>query len=75
MGAPGSRAAIERFRRLDEAFRTGDMTALQRELGSLDGFPNVVAHPATGACLTYAIYHSPLEFVGALLDAGADPNG
>ena len=74
MGAPASRADIDRFRRLDEAFRAGDMTALQRELGSLDGFPNVMAHPAMGACLTYAIYHSPLAFVGALLDAGADPN-
>ena len=63
MDVPGSRTDVERFRRLDAAFRTGDMTALKRELGSLEGFPNVVAHPAIGACLTYAIYHSPLPFV------------
>ena len=74
MDVPGSRTDVERFRRLDAAFRTGDMTALKRELGSLEGFPNVVAHPAIGACLTYAIYHSPLPFVAELLEAGAEPN-
>jgi ankyrin repeat protein len=74
MDVPGSRTDVERFRRLDDAFRTGDMTALQSELGSLKGFPNVVAHPAIGACLAYAIYHSPLPFVAELLEAGADPN-
>jgi ankyrin repeat protein len=40
----------------------------------MDGFPNVVADPAIGLCLTYAIYHSPLGFVRELLEAGADPN-
>jgi ankyrin repeat protein len=74
MDVPGSHADVERYRRLDEAFRTGDMTALQRLLGGLDGFPNVAAHPAMGACLVYAIYHSPIALVGALLEAGADPN-
>jgi ankyrin repeat protein len=71
---PGSGADVERFRRLDAAFRGGDMTALQQELGDRDGFPNVIAHPAIGACLTYAIYHGPLALVRALLEAGADPN-
>src|SRR3982750_2727168 len=28
-----------------------------------------------GNCLVYAIYHSPLSFVGKLLELGADPNG
>jgi len=74
MDVPGSRTDVERFRRLDGAFRTGDMTALQSELESLEGFPNVVAHPAIGACLTYAIYHSARPFVAELLEAGADPN-
>ena len=74
MDVPGSRTDVERYRRLDEAFRTGDMIALHRELGSNECFPNVVAHPAMGACLTYAIYHSPLTFVGELLEAGADPD-
>jgi ankyrin repeat protein len=65
---------VSRFRRLDGAFRRGDLPALYRDLGKLDGFPNVVAHPAIGACLTYAIYHGPLSLVRSLLEAGADPN-
>ena len=64
-----------RFQRLHAAFRAGDMAALRAELGSLEGFPNVVAHTAVGRCLTYAIYHGPLALVRALLDAGADPKG
>ena len=72
--APGSPLDVERYRRLDEAFRSGDMATLRRELGHLDRFPTLVAHPAMGACLTYAIYHSPTTFIGALLDEGADPN-
>lgn len=28
----------------------------------------------SGHCLEYAIYHSPLPFIQALLDLGADPN-
>jgi ankyrin repeat protein len=27
-----------------------------------------------GACLEYAIYHSPVAFIRTLLEAGADPN-
>ena len=64
----------DRFRVLDTAFRTGDLYTLRRELGSLEGFPNIIAHPAIGPCLTYAIYHSPIELVAALLECGADPN-
>ena len=40
----------------------------------LEGFPNVVAHPAIGACLTYAIYRGPTTLIGALLEAGAEPD-
>lgn len=65
---------VNRFRRLDQAFRTDDLNALRDELGDDDEFPNMIAHPAIGACLTYAIYHSPIELVAALLAAGADPN-
>lgn len=64
----------DRFGVLDAAFRTGDLETLRRELGSLEGFPNVIAHRAIGPCLTYAIYHSPIEMVAALLESGADPN-
>jgi len=34
----------------------------------------VIAAAGIGPCLTYAIYHSPLAMIAALLDAGADPN-
>ena len=63
-----------RYRRLDEAFQLGDFDTLRTQLGRLPGFPNVVAHPTMGSCLTYAIYHSPIDLIAALLDAGADPN-
>ena len=29
---------------------------------------------AIGLCLTYAIYHSPMAFIGKLLEIGANPN-
>ena len=64
----------ERYRRLDTALRDGDLATLQDELGDLDGFPNVVADPAIGACLTYAIYHAPIALIGSLLDVGANPD-
>jgi hypothetical protein len=57
-----------------QRFVAGDFPSLQRELGADARFPNVVADPAMGACLTYAIYNSPIALVGALLEAGADPN-
>lgn len=69
-----NRDDVERFRRLDAAFRLGDLDALRAELGDDPGFPDVIAHPAIGACLTYAIYHAPLELIAQLLDIGADPN-
>ncbi|MDH4063533.1 MAG: ankyrin repeat domain-containing protein [Acidobacteriota bacterium] len=71
---PGTREDHARYRRLDAAFQVGDLAALRSEIGSIDGFPNVVADPAIGLCLTYAIYHSPIGFVCELLEAGADPN-
>lgn len=64
-----------RYERLDAAVRAGDMVALRAEIGALPGFPDVVADPAIGRCLTYAIYHGPITLVRALLDAGADPKG
>jgi uncharacterized protein len=75
MASDDTPADPNRYRRLDSAFRRGDLGALRGELGALEGFPNVEAHPAMGLCLTYAIYHSPLALVRALLEAGADPNG
>jgi len=69
-----AREDVERFRRLDSAFRSGDLARLRQELAESDEFPNVIAHPAIGACLTYAIYHGPLSLINGLLDLGADPN-
>lgn len=68
------RREADRFFRLDAAFRAGDLATIARELGAQAGFPNVIAHPAIGSCLTYAIYHGPASLVAALLDAGADPS-
>ncbi len=71
---PDEHADRGRALRIEAAFREGDLTALRRALDAPDGFPNVVAHPGMGRCLTYAIFHSPLGLVRQLLDAGADPN-
>jgi len=78
--APDDRSKEERCRdaarylRLDTAFRAGDVAALGRELDGEEGFPNVVAHPAMGRVLTYAIYHSPVACIRGLLESGANPN-
>ncbi len=61
-------------RRVHEAFAVGDLEALRREISDLGDFPNVAPDAAIGMPLVYAIYHSPLELVRELLDAGADPN-
>src|SRR5882757_433400 len=74
MASGDERRVVDRYRRLDTAFRAGDMGTLRQELGALAGFPNVIADPAIGACLTYAIYYSPIALVGEFLEAGADPN-
>ena len=74
MPTPEECAGHERFARLDAAFRAGDMGALREELGHEAGFPNVSAHPAIGLCLGYAVYHSPLQLIRELLEAGADPD-
>jgi ankyrin repeat protein len=62
------------YSRLDAAFSRGDLDALRREIGGLGDFPNTEPGAAIGMPLVYAIYHSPLELVRELLDAGADPN-
>ena len=64
----------EKFRRLDDAFRRGDLDALRAAVDDPSAFPNGPMPDAIGNCLVYAIYHSPLAFIRALLDIGADPN-
>jgi ankyrin repeat protein len=66
--------AHERQMRIDAAFAAGDLDALTLEFEPHDRFPDLIADLAIGACLAYAIYHSPLSMIVALLDAGADPN-
>lgn len=64
----------ETFKRIDAAFRAGDLEGLRAALGDPDGFPDVRGPITIGHCLEYAIYHSPLSFIRLLLERGADPN-
>ncbi|MBM3609622.1 MAG: ankyrin repeat domain-containing protein [Alphaproteobacteria bacterium] len=70
-------ALFEKFRKIDTAFREGDLDALRVALGHPDTFPNCILHPelAMGEWpLGYAISVSPLAFVRELLAAGANAN-
>ena len=62
------------FARIDDAFRRGDLDALQAAVAEPDLVPNGRLPDAIGSCLVYAIYHSPLPFIRTLLEIGADPN-
>ena len=64
----------ERFRRIDAAFRDGDLDALRAAVEDPDAIPNGPMPLAVGPCLEYAIYHSPIAFIRTLLEIGADPN-
>jgi len=60
---------------LREAYRRGDLKAVKDLLGNPPDFPNCPGPLAVGKIvLEYAIYHSPLPFVRALLELGANPN-
>lgn len=60
---------------LHTAYKKGDLEALKYCLGYPADFPNNSPPPGwDSTCLDYAIYHSPLPFVGLLLELGADPN-
>ena len=63
-----------RFRRIDEAFRRGDLEALRAAVDDPAVVPNGPMPITIGSCLVYAIYHSPLAFIRTLLELGADPN-
>lgn len=70
------RASFQAFKRIDGAFKAGDLEALRAAIGDPPEFPNVRApHDAINcSLLQYAIYHSPLPFIRTLLELGADPN-
>jgi ankyrin repeat protein len=64
----------ESFQRIDAAFKTGNVAALQAAVDDPDSIPNGCLHPAIfESCLVYAIYHSPVAFIRTLLELGADP--
>jgi uncharacterized protein len=67
-------AEYERFKRIDAAFRAGDLVALRAAVDDPDIVPNGPMPLAIGPCLEYAIYHSPLSFIRNLLEIGANPN-
>jgi ankyrin repeat protein len=67
-------AEHEKFRKIDAAFRVGDLAALRAAADDPDSVPNGLMPLAIGRCLEYAIYHSPLSFIRTLLEIGADPN-
>lgn len=65
---------FEKFRKIDEAFRVGDLAALRAAVDDPDVVPNGPMPLTIGPCLEYAIYHSPLHFIRTLLEIGAHPN-
>src|SRR5262245_10425574 len=64
----------EQFKKIDAAFRSGDLAALRAAVDEADSIPNGSMPLTVGRCLEYAIYHSPLFFIRTLLEIGADPN-
>jgi ankyrin repeat protein len=64
----------EKFRKIDAAFRNGDLAALRSAVDDPINVPNGPMPLTIGSCLVYAIYHSPLPFIRGLLEIGADPN-
>lgn len=64
----------EAFRKIDAAFRRGDLASLRAAVDDPTSLPNGLMPPTIGPCLVYAIYHSLLPFIHELLSIGADPN-
>jgi len=64
----------EKFRKIDAAFRAGDLAALRAAADDPASVPNGPMPLTIGSCLEYAVYHSPLPFIRTLLEIGADPN-
>lgn len=60
---------------IHEAYRRGNLEALKAALGNPPDFPNCRGPVGVGeVVLEYAIYWSPIGFVRALLELGANPN-
>ena len=67
-------AEAKKARRVDDAFRGGDLDALRAAVDDPAAVPNGRMPHAIGSCLVYAISHSPMAFIRTLLEIGADPN-
>lgn len=67
-------AQAKRFKRMDDAFRNGDLEELRAAVEDSSVVPNGGMPDPIGNCLVYAIYHSPRSFIKELLQIGADPN-
>jgi hypothetical protein len=67
-------AEFRKFERIDEAFRTGTLSALRAAVDDPSVIPNGRMPDTIGTCLVYAIYRSPVAFIRTLLEIGADPN-
>lgn len=67
-------AEYAKSKKIDAAFRAGDLGALRAAVDDPACLPNGPMPLTIGSCLEYAIYHSPLPFIRALLELGADPN-
>ncbi len=67
-------AEYGKFKKIDAAFRVGDLNALRAAVDDPHSVPNGPMPLTIGRCLEYAIYHSPLAFIRTLLEIGADPN-
>jgi ankyrin repeat protein len=63
-----------KFKKVDAAFRAGDLAALRAAVDDPASVPNGPMPLTVGSCLEYAIYHSPVPFIRRLLEIGADPN-
>lgn len=60
---------------IHDAYKRGDLEALQRLLDNPSNFPNCQGPRGVGEIiLEYAIYHSPFSFIRKLLELGADSN-
>ena len=66
-------AEARKLQRIDDAFHRGDLEALRAAVDDPSTIPNGRMPDTVGSCLVYAIYHSPLPFIRALLEMGARP--
>ena len=66
-------AEHEKIRKINAAFRAGDLVALRASVDDPDIVPNGPMPLAIGPCLEYAIYHSPLPFIRTCLKTAPIP--